>query len=108
MVFKKFKQKQVENIMKKMNLNLEEIKSKRVIIESEEKKTIIKNPQVMIAKMMGKDVYQITGDVIDISEEDIKTVMEKTGKPKETVLDKLEELNSDLAKAIMELKDEKE
>ena len=107
MVFDKFKQKQVENMMKKMNLNLEEVAAKRVVIETENSKTIIKNPQIMIAKMMGKDVYQITGDVVNISEEDIKTVMLKTGKQKETVIDKLEELNNDLAKAIMELKEEK-
>ena len=57
---------------------------------------------------MGKDVYQISGEVsesISINEKDIEFVMEKTGKDRDTVVKKLEELNNDLVKAIMELKE---
>lgn len=104
------KEKKVEEMMKKLNLKVRELEAERVLIQGKNKEIIIKKPQVMIADMMGKEVYQITGDVyerIPPKEEDIKIVMTKTGKDRETVVKKLEELNNDLARAIIELKESK-
>ena len=95
-------------LIKKMNMNIVEIDAEEVIIKTKEKSIIISKPEVMLVDMMGKDVYQITGEVSEspiIKEEDIKLVMEKTGKDRNVVIRKLEELNNDLAKAILELKD---
>ena len=102
--------KKIQEMMKKLNMKVREIDAKRVVIHGKDKDIVIENPQIMIADMMGKEVYQITGEVFEksaLSEDDIKIVMNKTGKDRETVVKKLEELNNDLAKAIMELKESK-
>jgi nascent polypeptide-associated complex subunit alpha len=99
--------KKIQEMMKKMNMNVKEIKADEVIIKSGNKNTIISNPEVMVTNMMGKEVYQVSGEVSEsenISEEDIKIVMEQTGHDRETVAQKLKDLDNDLAKAIMELK----
>ena len=101
--------RQMQGMMKKMGISQEEIISKRVIIEkSDGNKIIIDNPSVMRIKMQGQESFQISGESyeetgeIEISEEDIKTVMEKTNcsekKAKETL-----KKTGDLAEAILEL-----
>ena len=100
--------KKLEKMMKKLNMNIQQIPADVVVIKSKEKNIIISKPEVMVTNMMGRDIYQVTGEVSEssnVSEEDIKMVMEKTGKDRETVVKKLEELNNDLAKAIIELKE---
>src|SRR3989344_6498606 len=100
--------KKVADMLKKMNINIREVKAEEVIIKCNDKNIIISKPEIMIADLMGKDVYQISGEVsesISINEKDIEFVMEKTGKDRDTVVKKLEELNNDLVKAIMELKE---
>ena len=102
--------KKIQEMMKKLNMKVREIDAEKVVIHGKDKDIVIENPQIMIADMMGKEVYQITGEVCErsaLSEDDIKIVMNKTGKDRETVVKKLEELNNDLAKAIMELKESK-
>jgi nascent polypeptide-associated complex subunit alpha len=101
--------KKVQEMMKKMNMKVSELDAEEVIIKCRNKNIIISEPEVMIADMLGKEVYQISGVVSEsdrLSEEDIKLIMKKTGKDRETVVQKLEELNNDLAKTIMELKEE--
>lgn len=99
--------KKIQQMMKKLNLNVEQVDAEEVIIKTKTKTIIISNPEVMIADMMGKEVYQISGEVSEaelIDEKDIQVVMEKTGKNRDEVVKKLEELNNDLARAIIELK----
>ena len=101
--------KKVQDMMKKLNINVNQIEAEEVIIKQKNKNIIISNPEVMVTNMMGKDIYQVSGEISEseqINEQDIKTVMEKTGKTRETVVKKLEELDNDLARAIMELKGE--
>jgi len=99
--------KKLEKMMKKFNMNVRHVPADRVVITSSEKDIVINDPEVMIVNMMGRDVYQISGNVSErtpVRDEDVQTVMEKTGKDRETVVRKLEELDNDLARAIMELK----
>ena len=99
--------KKIQQMMKKLNMNIQQVPADEVIIKSKNKQIIIKKPEVMLTDMMGREVYQITGDVtesVPMSEEDVQMVMEKTGHDRDTVVKKLEELNNDLAKAIVELK----
>ena len=106
-MFGRIDPKKMEQMMKKLNMNVKNIDAKEVIIKTDNGNIIISDPEVMVVDMMGKDVYQITGDISGkkgSNEEDIKMVMEHTGKDRQTVEKKLEELNNDLAKAIMELK----
>ncbi len=99
--------KKMQAMMKQMGIAQEEIDASRVIIEkTDNTRTIIENPSVVKIKMQGQESFQITGDISEqeagISEEDIKTIMEKTGvsegKAKETL-----EKTGDLAEAILEL-----
>lgn len=101
--------KKIQEMMKKLNMNVQELEAEEVIIRTKKKNIIISRPEVMIADMMGKEVYQISGEVSEadiVSDKDIEMVMDKTGKDRDTVVRKLEELDNDLARAIMELKKE--
>ena len=100
--------KKIEQVMKKLNMKVQQIPAEVVIIKTKEKSIIISNPEIMLADMMGREVYQISGEVSEstlVNEDDVKMVMDKTGKDRDTVVKKLEELDNDLAKAILELKE---
>ncbi|HIG97106.1 MAG TPA: nascent polypeptide-associated complex protein [Candidatus Aenigmarchaeota archaeon] len=100
--------KMIEQMMKKLNMKVQEIPAELVIIKTKDKNIIISRPEIMLADMMGREVYQISGEVSEsfpVSEDDVKLVMDKTGKDRNTVVKKLEELNNDLAKAITELRE---
>ncbi|MEK6913067.1 MAG: nascent polypeptide-associated complex protein [Nanoarchaeota archaeon] len=100
--------KQMQAMMKQMGINQQDIPSPRVIIEKDDGgKIVINNPSVIKIKMGGQESFQITGDVSeetseDFSEEDIKTIIEKTGCSKAEAKKALEE-TGDLADAIMKL-----
>jgi nascent polypeptide-associated complex subunit alpha len=99
--------KQMQAMMKQMGINQTEIPASRVIIEKEDGgKIVINNPSVMKVKMSGQESFQISGDVSEteekFSEEDIKTIMEKTGCSREKAENALEK-TGDLAEAILEL-----
>ncbi|HLD85066.1 MAG TPA: nascent polypeptide-associated complex protein [archaeon] len=95
----------IQQMMKKLNMDIRQIDAEEVTIKTKAKNIKIKNPEVMIANMMGRDVYQVSGEVYEsLPEEDILLVMDKTGKDRQTVEKKLEELDNDLARAIIELK----
>jgi len=101
--------KKMQAVMKQMGIAQAEISASRVVIEKTDGgKLIIENPSVTQIKMQGSESFQISGDVKeenednDFSEEDIKTIIEKTGCSKEEALNALEE-TGDLAEAIMKL-----
>lgn len=93
--------------MKQMGIAQEEIDAKRVIIESEDKNIIIENPSVIKIKMQGQETFQISGDIKEEEnnslEEDIKTIIEKTGCSEQEAKKALEDNNGDLAEAILSL-----
>jgi len=101
--------KQMQGMMKKMGMSQDEIPSKRVIIEkTDNSKIIIENPSVTKIKMQGQETFQIAGEIseesgeVEVSEEDIKTIIEKTGVSEEQARESLEK-TGDLAEAILEL-----
>ncbi|MCD6093008.1 MAG: nascent polypeptide-associated complex protein [Candidatus Aenigmarchaeota archaeon] len=100
----------MQKMMKQMGMKMDEIDAKEVIIKCADQEIVLQNPQVIITEIMGKKVYQISGEEIrktkEPKEEDIKIVMDQTGKDRDTVAQKLKELNNDLAKVILELKKE--
>ena len=101
--------KKMQAVMKQMGIAQEEIPASRVIIEKQDNtKITIENPSITKVKMQGQESFQISGDIIEeseaptISEQDIKTVMEKTGKTEKIVKQALEK-TGDLAEAILQL-----
>ncbi|HED05414.1 MAG TPA: nascent polypeptide-associated complex protein [Ignavibacteria bacterium] len=105
-MFPNMNPKKMQQMMKQMGIAQENINASRVIIEKEEGKIIIENPSVVMIKVQGQESFQISGDVKEeveeISEQDIKTIMEKTGTSEEEARKTLEK-TSDLAEAILEL-----
>ncbi len=101
--------KKMQAMMKQMGISQNEIPATRVIIEkTDNSKIIIENPSVTKIKMQGQETFQIAGEIkeesaeIGISEDDIKTVMEKTNCTEEQAKETLEK-TGDLAEAILEL-----
>lgn len=99
---------QMKAMMNKMGIKQEEIDALRVIIEKEDSRVIIENPNVVKMIMQGQVSWQITGEEkmetkeSEINDEDIKLVMEKTGKNEKEVRKALNE-TKDIAEAIVKL-----
>ena len=76
-----------------------------------DKELVIKNPQVSKVNMMGQETFQISGEVEerelsttpDISQEDVKTVMEQAHVSEQEARKAIEDANGDLAEAIITL-----
>jgi len=101
--------KKMQAMMKQMGIAQEEIASSQVIIKKiDDSEIIIKNPSVVKIKMQGQETFQISGDIQEenqspeISEEDVKTIIEKTNCTEEQAKSSLEKTN-DLAESILEL-----
>lgn len=101
--------RQMQGMMKKMGISQEEIDASRVIIEKNDgNRIVIDNPSVSLVKMQGQETFQIVGESREessepeISEEDIKTIIEKTGCTEEQAKESLEK-TGDLAESILEL-----
>ena len=105
--------RQMQQAMRKLGIKQEEIDATEVIIKTPDKDLIIRNPQVSKVNMMGQETIQIVGDIeeqekepekLDISEDDIKTVVDQTGVSEEDARKAIEDANGDLAEAILNLK----
>ena len=101
----------VQKAMKRLGIQQEEIDAKEVIIKTENKMLVIKEPHVSKINMMGQQTFQVVGNVIEIdadekseiSEDDAITVMEQTGCSRQEAIAALKECNGNLAEAIIKL-----
>lgn len=103
----------MQKAMKKLGIAQQDLDAVEVVIKLKDNKELVfKNPTVSKVNMMGQESYQIVGECeektreAEISEEDVKTVIEQTGKTKEDAVSALKKNKGDLAAAIMELKGE--
>ena len=102
--------KKMQEAMKQMGIAQEEINATKVIIEKDNSNIIIENPSVTKIRIQGQESFQISGNVseepliqeLQISEQDIKTVMEKTNCSEEQARKTLEK-TKDLAETILKL-----
>lgn len=98
--------KKIQGMMSKMGIKQEEIEANRVIIERDSGNIVIENPSVTKVDMQGNETWQIMGEAKEeeagISEEDVKLVMEKTGKSEKEARNALEE-TGDIAEAVIKL-----
>ncbi|MBD3361920.1 nascent polypeptide-associated complex protein [Candidatus Woesearchaeota archaeon] len=105
--------KNMAKAMKRMGIKQNELNVKQVIMKLEDKELVFDNPQVSQVNMMGQKTYQVVGEPQErsldekpeISEEDLKVVIEQTGKTIEEAKAAIEKHKGDLAAAIMELKE---
>ncbi|MAH01864.1 MAG: nascent polypeptide-associated complex protein [Candidatus Woesearchaeota archaeon] len=106
--------KDVQRAMKKLGIKQEEIDASEVIIKTNDKEIIIQNPQVSKVNMMGQDTYQVVGEAEEravssepeINEDDVKTVVQQAGVAEEKAREAIARNGGDLAKTIMELKEQ--
>lgn len=101
--------KKMQAVMKQMGISQVEVPTNRVIIEKADGgKITIEPASVTKIKMQGQETFQIAGEIreesgeTEISEEDIQTVIEKTGCTEKEAKKALEE-TGDLAEAILML-----
>ena len=98
----------MQAMMKQMGINQEEIPANRVIIEKDDGNIIINEPSVVKINMQGQVNFQISGDISeeaaeDNTEEDIKTIVDKTKCSEEQAKEALENADGDLTEAILSL-----
>jgi nascent polypeptide-associated complex subunit alpha len=106
--------KQAQQMMKKMGISQQEIEAEQVIIRCGDHNLVIDSPQVAKVNMMGQDMFQITGQArqesisqdIEISQEDVQTVMEQAQVDEDTARKAITQYNGDLAEAILSLNNE--
>ncbi len=102
--------KQLNQMMKKMGMQQEELDATEVIIRTKKGDILIKNPQVSKVNMMEQTTYQVVGNEekasTEISKEDIDLVASQAGVSKEFAQAALEDANGDIAEAILLLKKE--
>ena len=103
--------RQLNQIMRRLGINIKNIENvEKVTIQTDTMEYIFEHPEVTIMEAQGQKTYQITGipQVVERKEEipmeDIKLVMEQTGKTKEEAKKALEKTQGDIAEAIIKLK----
>jgi nascent polypeptide-associated complex subunit alpha len=102
--------RQMNQMMKRLGINVKEIENvEKVIIQTDKKEYIFDDAEVTIMDAQGQKTYQISGKpkVLDrkeeINKEDIDLIVEQTGKTIEEAKKALEETNGDIAEAILKL-----
>jgi|Deesub1362A_J573_1020465.scaffolds.fasta_scaffold14657_2 nascent polypeptide-associated complex subunit alpha len=104
--------KQMKKMMKQMGINMEEIDVEEVIIKTKGEELIFRDPSVVKVSARGVETFQVSGsyEVVErkpeISEEDVKLIMEQAKVSEEEARKALEEAKGDLAEALMKLQGE--
>ena len=106
----------MQQVMKRMGIQQQEIDAVEVIIRTEDREIVISNPSVAKVNMMGQETFQVSGNaeerelpssnesVAEISDDDIKTVASQANASEEEAKRALEASNGDIAAAILSLK----
>ena len=106
-------QRQMKQMMRRMGMEQSEIEASEVIIKTPDKILVFENPQVSKVNAMGQETYQVVGTPheqaneatpIEISDEDIETVVSQTNVSEEKAKNAILENDGDLAATIMQLK----
>lgn len=106
--------RQLKKLMDQMGIKSTEIEADRVVIEGKDRDIIIENPQITQIDAQGNKSFQVQGEIkevdkvkVEISEDDIKMVMDKADIDHDAARVALEEANGDIASALINLKDGK-
>lgn len=103
----------MKKMIKQMGIDVKEIKAEEVIIKTGEFDYVFKNPSVTKITAKGLETFQIIGPYeitkheveqeLEISDEDVKLIMEQAGVGEEEARKALEETKGDLAEALLRL-----
>lgn len=107
--------RQMQQMMKRLGINVKEIENvEKIIIRTDTKEYIFDEAEVTIMDAQGQKTFQITGrprvvlrkgqkEEESIPQEDIDLVAEQTGKSKAEAKKALEQTKGDIAEAILKL-----
>ena len=102
--------RQMNQMMRKLGISVKNIDNvEKIIIQTDSKEYVFEDAEVTVMDAKGQKTYQITGNPIirdrsdDTLKEDIKLVMDQTGKSEEEAKKALENSNGDIAEAILKL-----
>lgn len=106
----KMNPRQMNQMMKKLGINVKEIPNvEKVIIITEKKEYVFSDAEVTVMDAQGQKTYQVTGNPAvakrekEAPKEDIGLVVEQTGVSEEEAKKALKETKGDIAEAIMKL-----
>ena len=103
--------RQMERAMRQMGVKMQELENvQEVVIKLPDREIVIPGAQVTLTEMAGQKSYQVVGREMErkltpeISEEDVKLVMEQAGVTREAATQALKETGGDIAEAILNVK----
>lgn len=106
----KINPRQMNQMMRRLGINVKNIDDvEKVIIQTKDKEYIFEGAEVTIMDAQGQKTYQITGNPQiknrseDTLNEDVKLVMQQTGKTQEEAKKALQQSEGDIAQAILNL-----
>ena len=103
----------MQRMMQRMGISMKDVNAEQVIIKCSDRDIIIDKPQIVVTKVQGQDMYQISGAVreqaagevkLEISPDDVKMVAEQAKVSESKAREALEKAGGDIAQAIMDLK----
>lgn len=105
--------RQMNQMMKKLGINVKEIPNvEKVIILTDKKEYVFSDAEVTIMDAQGQKTYQVVGNPVvanrkpQIPKEDIALIVEQTGASEEDAMNALRDTDGDIAEAIMKLSSE--
>jgi|APHM01.1.fsa_nt_gi Transcription factor homologous to NACalpha-BTF3 len=99
----------MQQMMKQMGLDMEEINADKVEVHVGDKKMVFQNPDLSKIDAQGNEMFQLQGKYEEqqkdagVQQEDIELVMEKTDASEKEATEALES-SDDVAGAVMDLK----
>jgi len=105
--------RQLNQMMKRFGINVKTIENvEKVVIQTDTKEYVFDKVEVTVMDVQGEKTYQIVGNPMirarqaateDTLKDDVKLVMEQTGKSEAEARKALKETNGDIAEAILKL-----
>ena len=80
-----FASRQMRRRMQQQGIEMDQINATRVIIESQEKTLVIDQPEVVLMKQMGQEIYQIIGEAEEYSVGEVRIGEKEEGEVVEVV-----------------------
>jgi nascent polypeptide-associated complex subunit alpha len=105
--------RQLNQMMKRFGINIKTIDNvEKVVIQTDTKEYVFDSAEVSVMEAQGQKTFQIIGEPTvksrggeneEMLKEDVKLVMEQTGKSEADARKALKETNGDIAEAILKL-----
>ena len=79
--------RQMRRRMQQQGIEMEQIEATRVIIEGSEKTLVLEQPEVVLMKQAGQEIYQIIGQAEELSSDDLTIVADTKIEDDESIED---------------------